>query len=270
MPLTFAVVLVPALLFAAPSQELRACVAASENGQRLRDELHYTAARQQFVRCTASGCPAVIQADCNLWLMQLLADQPSVLINTRVGDGDYLEVPGLEIDGQQVSFRLGQPIELDPGARTLVVRLPDGRERRQAVVLSVGEKNRRLEFTFELAAVSIIPPERPQPPAGLGLTPSRRPPIAAGVLTAGVVLAGATFGVLAGLGRGELAKVESLPCAVAKSCNPQLLEGARGLYAGADVAAGVGIVVAAFALWQWIAWVADVPVASHHGLVWRF
>lgn len=250
--------IVPALLTAAPSRaELKACVEASERGQKARDELRFSDARREFLRCTQPTCPGVVQRDCDGWLTQLKADQPTVVVMVRE-EGRDVVFNSLRIDSTTVASRPGQPLELDPGVHALDVTLEDGRTSTQQVVVAAGEKNRRVVFEFTAGAKKIDLPVSGSltPIAGVRQEPvaPKRSPLAALLLTGGGVASGALFGTFALLGRGELSKVESQPCAATRTCDPRQLENTRGLYAAADVAAGLAVAFLALAVWQWVVW----------------
>ncbi len=244
------------------------CVTASENAQRQRDEFKFRDARLNLLKCVDERCPQVVKADCAKWLAQLQTDQPSIVVTTRVGGRDWLEVPSIAFDGVPVELKLGQPLDVDPGKHEIEVTLPDGRSNRQPFVAAVGERNRQVVFSFEAAVspdapvvaaapATAVTPNASSGPRPIELTapaPAPSVPPSAIALTAGAVAAGVTFGILAGLGRAELGKVESQSCAATKSCDPASLGTTRSLYLGADIALGVGVVLAGLAVWRWLAW----------------
>ena len=55
------------------------CIAAAEEGQRLRLEGGLTFAREKFLACSHVECPAVLRADCTRWLSELDAVKPAVV-----------------------------------------------------------------------------------------------------------------------------------------------------------------------------------------------
>src|SRR5207248_403412 len=56
----------------------RQCIAASENGQRLRKEGKLRAAREQLLICGQRDCPTVIRQDCGNWMSEVTASTPPV------------------------------------------------------------------------------------------------------------------------------------------------------------------------------------------------
>src|ERR1700735_3119090 len=59
--------------------EKRACVAAADQGQLVRDAGKYSEATIQFTRCAAEECPSIVRAQCGLWLGQVLEAMPTVV-----------------------------------------------------------------------------------------------------------------------------------------------------------------------------------------------
>src|SRR5262249_28263072 len=75
----------------AADDETHACIVASDEGQRLRDDSHLTAARDQFIRCARDVCPAPIRKDCTQWLDDVEQRVPRVVLEARdAAGGDIL------------------------------------------------------------------------------------------------------------------------------------------------------------------------------------
>lgn len=241
--------LVLALALGAPPPSVEQCLASSEEGQRRRAGRELLHARTLFTTCSAPACPAVVRADCQKWLFELRAEVPSVIIAAREDDRDHLDAV-MTVDGAPAERRLdGSPLEVDPGAHRLVVRLSDGRRHELAFVAVIGEQNRRI--------VLRVQPRSPTPSAP---DETRRSPVLPILLTVGTVGAVATFAGLGLVGSSQLRDLEALPCASTKTCDPRQVEPTRALLIGADVSLGVAIVLAGLSVWQWWAW-ADAPVA---------
>ena len=256
MPVTLALLTTLALA-AAPNKQVLECVKASEAAQAARDELRYEAARGALAQCTAPGCPPVIQTDCAKWLSQLEFDQPSLVIVATRGGADVTDGFSVSVDDRPLeSFRLGQPLRVDPGTRRVTVTLRDARTLTESLVVNVGERNRRVVFAF--ASLEPRTQLEPAPRPVVTLQPAeRRAPVAPLLLTGGAVAGVATFAVLAIVGPGARSPVLSSPCAQTRTCDPALVQPARDLYLGADLALGAAIILAALATWQWISWAAS-------------
>jgi hypothetical protein len=147
---TLAYALFGVALFAVslPARECRAaskdeCLEAHGRGQDLRDAGHLTSARQTFLACAQSSCPAIIQADCARFSEDLDRLVPTVGFAARDPGGVDLPDTTVYVDDQLVTMRLddGKSYDLDPGKH--VVRFAHGgRETTVTVVLNQGEKGR--------------------------------------------------------------------------------------------------------------------------------
>jgi hypothetical protein len=140
------------------------CLEAHGRGQDLRDAGRLTTARQTFLACAQSSCPALIQADCARFSEELDRLVPSVSFAARDPGGDDLPDTAVYVDDQPVATRLdeGKSYDLDPG-RHAVRFVHEGRETAVTLVLNQGEKGRSVVATFadgEVAARSMpaVPP----------------------------------------------------------------------------------------------------------------
>jgi hypothetical protein len=144
------------------------CLAAADDGQKLRDEGKLGAARDRFITCSAKACPGVVAKQCSQWLEAVERDLPSV--SFRVLDEQKRELVDVSVlfDGVKLSDTVeAKARALDPGSHTVRVERADGRSVEQKVLLRPGEKNRIVELAFE------APPAAPAPPA----TPAARPDV---------------------------------------------------------------------------------------------
>ena len=106
---------------AGPTRE--ECIAAADDGQKLRDDGKLSAARDKFTLCSAKACPAVIAKTCAGWREDADRDIPTATF--RVTDDHGKELLDVKIaidaatDAQPVSAKA---ISLDPGEHTVHVR----------------------------------------------------------------------------------------------------------------------------------------------------
>jgi hypothetical protein len=101
-------VLVPALLAAtsASAGDNAACLDAASRGQTLRDARKFVEAREQFLVCAASTCPAAVRADCVTWLTEVDKALPSVVITAKDASGaDVVDVT-VAVDGRPLASKL--------------------------------------------------------------------------------------------------------------------------------------------------------------------
>jgi hypothetical protein len=158
------------------------CLDAHGRGQDLRDAGRLTSARQTFLTCAQSTCPALIQADCARFSEELDRLVPTVSFAARDPGGVDLPDTSVYVDDQLVTMHLddGKSYDLDPGKHA-VRFVHEGHETAVTVVVNPGEKGRSVVATFgdaEAAARSMpaLPPaavqsRRPVAPlfvAGLG------------------------------------------------------------------------------------------------------
>jgi hypothetical protein len=212
------------------------CLDAHGRGQDLRDGGHLTSARQTFLSCAQSSCPALIQADCARFSDEIDRLVPTVSFAARDPGGADLPDTTVFVDDQQVTVRLddGKSYDLDPGKHS-VRFVHDGRESVVTIVLNQGEKGRSVVATFAGA----VAPDRSMPaiPAVVQSKRSGAPLVVAG-FGAGAAIAGA---VLLTMGVKEVpsnCSIGSRQC-VAPPGDPSIDRAHRAI-ALADLGFGVG------------------------------
>ncbi len=171
------------------------CLDAHGHGQDLREAGRLTAARQTFLACAQSACPALIQSDCARFGEELERLVPTVSFAARDPNGADLPDTQVFVDDQPVATRLddGKSYDLDPGKHA-VRFVHERRETSVTVVLNQGEKGRSVLATFADAAVAArAMPSLPPPSA-----PAKRPsgPLWVAGLGAAATAAGAVLVVL--------------------------------------------------------------------------
>jgi hypothetical protein len=125
-----------------------ACMDAHGRGQDLRELGKFSGAREQFLKCAQSACPAMIQSDCARFGDELQHVVPTVTFAARDADGKDVPDTTVFVDDVQVTTRLdGRAFELDPGSRTIRF-VHDGKTVEQKVVVSQGEKGRMIVVTL--------------------------------------------------------------------------------------------------------------------------
>jgi hypothetical protein len=127
-----------------------ACIDAHSRGQDARDQGKLSVARKLFMTCAQASCPALVQNDCARFADDLERYQPWLSFTARDAQGHDLPDTTVYVDDVLVLTQLddGKPLEVDPGKH--VVRFVNGdREQVLTVVVSSGEKGRRIVGTFE-------------------------------------------------------------------------------------------------------------------------
>ena len=155
----FFVLVLPAALVttAALADDKAACLDAATKGQRFRDTHKLVEARDQLRVCAAAGCPAVVQTDCASWLADVEKALPSVVVTAKNGAGADLVDVKVSVDGQPLVSKLdGQAVPMNGGRHTFHFEGADG-SLDQQVVVTEGEKNRRVAVVLGVAAPAAAP-----------------------------------------------------------------------------------------------------------------
>lgn len=135
-----------------------ACIAAADDGQKLRDDGKLTTAREKFITCASKSCPGAVAKQCNQWLQEAERDLPSVTFRARDERGKETVGVRVLLDDQPVSETIeARAFPLDPGEHKVRFERADGKSVEETFVLRPAEKNRLVELSFE------PPPEPPAP-----------------------------------------------------------------------------------------------------------
>lgn len=178
---------------AAPSKE--ECIDAHSRGQDGAEKGQLTQARQLFLTCAQTSCPALIQADCARFGDEVSRLVPSVSFAARDARQNDLPDASVYVDDVLVATRLddGKSYDLDPGKRS-VRFVHNGRTVSLSVVLSQGEKGRTIvgSFADQAGGASPVAADSPSRPVF--------PLVVAGAGAAALI----TGGVLVGVGFGRV------------------------------------------------------------------
>lgn len=236
----------------APAQDAKAeCVGAHSDAQALRTESKLREAREKLLTCGRPECPAAVRADCAKWIGEVQDEIPSVMVAATDANGSDVADVRVVVDGTIVAKELtGQPIMLNPGARTLRFERDGANPIERKLVLRVGERNRRIEVQFSpsLAGGPGAPPPGKDPGGPVeppqtdgGASDGASIPTATWILGGvGVLgLAGFTFFALDGTRReDDLKKCKP-------SCPSDDVSAARTSYLLGDISLGIGVVALA-------------------------
>jgi hypothetical protein len=136
----------------AAGPDRKSCLAAADDGQRLRDEGKLTAAREKFITCASQSCPGVVAKECNQWLQDAERDMPSVTFRVRDERGKEILDVRVLVDDQAVAESIdARALPVDPGQHTFRFERSDGSAVEDKVILRPAEKNRLIELSFEPA-----------------------------------------------------------------------------------------------------------------------
>ncbi len=220
----------------------KACIAAHEDAQTLRNQKKLHAARAQFVACARAECPVVLRKECADQLALVEKDAPTVALEARDDDGKDTTDVTVKLDGAQIADKLtGIAVDVEPGEHVFRFERADGKSIEQKVLVVEGEKNRKVVGDFS----TLVP--KP-PPHEDHVTPPPPPPPEKKVsplvfVTGGLTLvAGASFAYFALHGKGTEHDLQ-------KSCEPHCtgsdVSPIKRDYLVADISLAVGVVALA-------------------------
>jgi hypothetical protein len=214
------------------ASETDRCATDAEAAQASRVAGKLRAARAHVIACAAESCPRVIRSDCARWLTEIETELPTIVIRAYDGAGADLADVAVFVDGEKVADRVdGRPIPVDAGEHSLRLALRGGPARSRQLVVRSGEHGRMVSVPFESSE-----PSRPRATVG---------PVVLGGLGLGVFASGVLLWVV---GRGEHADLRST-CAPSGSCATTDVESARTKLLVGDVAAAVGVLAVAGAMY---------------------
>jgi hypothetical protein len=210
-----------------------ACVAAHEEGQNLRAQKKLRAAREKFVACAKSECPAVIRKECGEQIEAIESVSPSLVFEARDEKGDADGAVKVSLDGTVVSEHLtGSSVEVEPGEHTVKFERADGKVIEQKVLVAEGEKNRKIVAEY----ASLVPKKDEPPPPAIA---EHQIPLGSYIAGGVAVVALGSFAVFALTGK-------STEDDLAGKCSPNCTDDEVGSvnrdYLIADVSLGVAAV----------------------------
>jgi hypothetical protein len=233
-----AVLLAPA---GARADDTDACLAASDSGQKDRDNGHLIEARKQLLACSRDVCPRLVRNDCGKWASDVLERLPTVVFGARDAHGADLIDVGVEIDGVSVTTKLeGRPLPVDPGEHHIRFTREGSAPVEQTVVLREREKGRSMvvEFGGGESAAAGASEATPAPAAASG------PPVLAYILGGVGALSLGSFAYFGITGQSDASNLRKT---CAPNCSDSSVSDVRQKLLIADVSLGVGVVSLAFA-----------------------
>jgi hypothetical protein len=238
-------VFLPLFLAAADAgaDEARAeCVAASTEGQALRDEGKLARARERLAVCARDECGAVVQKYCAEWLADVDRRVPTVVVKVQTSYGLEVTDAKVTIDGRAVTPGAAA-VPLDPGDHVVHAERPGALPVDAHVLLSEGEKDRLIDVRFPGPPPTKAPYTRMTPESQHLL------PLATSIaLVAGV----AGVSAFAYLGLDASHEVDHLRTECAPHCTQSQVDGAKHEALGADVCLGVGLVALGIAAYTYL------------------
>jgi hypothetical protein len=217
---------------ASRADDTDACLAASDNGQKERDNGHLLEARKQLLLCSRDVCPRVVRSDCGKWAGDVQDRLPTIIFGARDGHGADLVDVTVEMDGNQVATKLdGRAIPVDPGEHHLRFTHEGADPIEQTAVVREREKGRTIVVEFGGAPKS--EETAPAPPPAKG--PSLLPWIIGGVGVVGM-------GSFVYFGISGSTDASNLRNTCAPHCSDASVSDVKQKLLIADISLGVGVV----------------------------
>ncbi|MBX3225917.1 MAG: hypothetical protein KIT84_29930 [Labilithrix sp.] len=120
------------------------CRDAADSAQDLKKQGKLHEARAQLLVCAQKSCKEVIRTDCEKWLREVDEETPTIIV--RVVDASGKDVLGAHVTVDDAPVALdGNPVEVDPGPRTIKARSKSGEAAEEKVLVALGEKKRVVE-----------------------------------------------------------------------------------------------------------------------------
>ena len=216
------------------------CIAAADDGQKLRDEGKLTAARDKFIACSAKACPGAVAKQCSAWLVDAEKDMPSITFRALDDQGKETLDVKVSVDGAQVATAIeARAIPADPGEHIVKFERADGVSVEDKVLLRPGEKNRIIQLSFQPKMVTpVAKPGVPVTPTAPEESQGLRVPLVAwiglGVGVAGGVMT-AAFAVSANSDESHLRET------CAPKCDPADKSAIDTKVVFANIGLGLGI-----------------------------
>src|SRR5580658_9727982 len=142
-----------------------ACADAAFQGQTSRNEHKLLEAREEFRACVQKDCPDFVQKDCAEWLDDVDKRLPSVVVSAKDPSGRDLVDLKVIADGRPPTEKLdGESLPMNPGHHAFVFERGVGGSATTDIVLTEGEKDRR---------ISIVVAAKPHEPEPLAPPPAQ-------------------------------------------------------------------------------------------------
>jgi hypothetical protein len=228
----------------AQSDTKQACVAASTDGQSLRDSGKLREAREKLVTCARDECPVIVRKYCAEWLAEVESRIPSVVFRVQTPDGADVTDANVTVDERPRRPVDGSATQLDPGEHRVRFEHPGDPPVEMHVVVAESEKGRIVTAHFAPKA-GPAPAETPAAPVeSRGI-----PPLAIALAGLGV-LGGAGFAYFGITAKSDL---DNLRQSCAPGCASSDLDAVKQKAAFADVSLGVGVLALGAAAWVFFA-----------------
>lgn len=217
-----------------------ACIAAFDEGQRLRTGRHLRRAQKELLVCTQEICPAVLRADCAGVLHGVEAALPTIVLAADDGRGHDITDVKVRSDVDVVAETLdGRAIAFDPGTYDFQFERVGGAKVEVHLVLLEGEKNRPVRASFAAPEQHLPLPNVKRSAVGYAVPASL---VGVGVIALGV----------AGVSRLAFdSNVDDMRSRCAPECTQAERSDLSSTLTMSNVSLGIGIGTLALAVGSW-------------------
>ena len=146
------------------------CAEAFESSQRLSQAGKLQGALEQLIVCAQPTCPAFLTRECATTFERIRLSLPTVTLVATDAQGSPLPDVVVSIDGNRVTDRIaGLAVPVDPGLHEFVFERPGDPPVTINLLISEGEKNKRVVAVLgppapAPASVAVPPPVDSAPP----------------------------------------------------------------------------------------------------------
>jgi|GEM_PF-1444963 len=239
-------------------RDKHACIAASEEGQALRDDRRLTEARDRLRFCARDACPALLRKDCADWLRDVETRLPTVVLVAEDASHRDLAQVKVSIDGRPLADALdGRAVSVDPGPHAFRFVIDGEAPVDVGVVVREGDKNRAITAAFPgHGRAPAAPPARPIEPEKA--RPKGGVPASAFVLGGVGLAAIGSFAYFGWTGQRDASSLRDT-CGRTRACTQDQVDSVRTKLLVADVSLGVGVAAIGLATYLAIAGASDAP-----------
>lgn len=150
---------------AAPDR--KACIAAADDGQKLRDEAKLASAREKFITCADKACPGAVSKQCATWVEEVDREMPTLSFRVKDETGRELLDAQVMVDDKPFEGAIqSKAAAIDPGSHKVRVVRKDGKSLDDTILVRASEKDRIVELAFTrvdtpVPVVPVAPPPKP-------------------------------------------------------------------------------------------------------------
>ncbi len=233
---------------AAAAPDRKACIAAADDGQKLRDEAKLASAREKFITCADKACPGAVSKQCATWVEEVDREMPTLSFRAKDETGrEILDAQVLVDDKPFAGAIQSKAAPIDPGSHKVRVIRKDGKSLEDTILVRASEKDRIVELAFPVARVETPPPVVPVAPPPKPAAPS------AGFHVPWYAWIGVGVGAAGGVGTVAFAlsaksDEDGYRSTCAPACNEGDKSGVQTKVVLANVSLGVGIAGLGFAV----------------------